>query len=162
MLVLNDYFKRPGFSPAFTMRPAVWVPLNAVSTKAVTLLPYAPGNRKALRSAIADYYDLHGNRSLGGVAYLKPFFFFAKKGNGHDYVAAVVAALKEDFGAVEVFRDFAKVGLCTEQCQQARGTECECVCLGKGHGGGRIAQYETRVPQDLIVGVNYQRTRQVL
>lgn len=163
MHVFSDFLKRPADLPEFTQGPAVWVPHSNTSTKAFAVLPYAPGsrNKRALRSAISDRYGLTGNRSLGGIAYAKPYFVFAKKGNGCDYVAAVVDALREDFGSVEVIRDYSRQGFCTEQCQEATGQDCECICRGRGHGGGRIAKHEKRVPESLIIGTDYQRVRRV-
>ena len=49
---------------------------------------------------------------------------------------AVLPALAERFGEVDVLLEYSTTQKCDRRCREAEGDDCECSCLGEHHAGG--------------------------
>lgn len=100
----------------------VWRPTQG---RLVVSMPFTKGNRAWLK------------RELG--ARIRPEYIGRGKWTlARSHLDAVVAALADRFGRVDVFLDFAETQRCDVRCQSARSRECDCTCLGRNHGQGGI------------------------
>jgi hypothetical protein len=86
-------------------------------------MPYKPDNRAWLHEQLGDYIRPEWNKVAGHWEIARP------------HMRAVVEALADRFGIVEVIIDSRVVSRCDTQCQNATGDECDCECMGENHGG---------------------------
>jgi hypothetical protein len=89
-------------------------------------MPYAPNNRAWLKEVLGERirpeWDKKGKR-----------WWVAR-----NHFGAVVEALAQRLGYIDVYVDFRGVERCDTRCKNARSRECDCQCLGKYHGQGGI------------------------
>lgn len=141
--------------PKFTQQPAMWIPLNRVSTRVSLWVPYYGKNtRRAL-------WDLCGRRSRVEFSKLTKLWSFPKRGKNGNYADIVRAALLEDIGSVEVWQDYAATEQCDTRCREALGSSCECSCTGIHHGEQRLRPLERIVGTTTIVQTDYRRVRRL-
>lgn len=86
-------------------------------------MPFAPGNRAWIHDRLGDRMRPDWNRT-------------AKQWEiSRQHLRAVVEALVERFGVVEVVIDTRATNRCDTRCRDAEGDDCDCQCLGENHGG---------------------------
>jgi hypothetical protein len=51
------------------------------------------------------------------------------------HLRALIEALVERFGAVDVYLEFSASEQCDVRCRDAKGDDCTCSCLGLNHRG---------------------------
>jgi hypothetical protein len=100
-------------------RARIWRPLKG---RLELWTPYRPANRQWLKDTLGARPTWSGGRWL-----------VARR---HLHLLAQAAA--DRFGECEVWTDHLTTERCHVKCQQAKGAECVCSCLGRYHGGGTM------------------------
>ena len=77
------------------------------------------------------------------------------------HLQTLVDAMAERFEVIDVFLEFSLRERCDVRCQQARGDDCECSCLGVHHGGAAYQQHWTRVGPDTLIGAGRKEVHYV-
>lgn len=88
-------------------------------------LPFDLRNRSWIHSVIGD-------RARPTYSKQNRYWLIAR-----DHFSKLVEALLDRYGRVDVLAEFTTTEVCDTRCQNARGTDCQCTCLGNNHGGGQ-------------------------
>ena len=112
-------------------------------------MPYAPGNRAWLKEQLGERIRPDWVRHGGG---------------GHwevarNHLRALLEALVDRWGAVDVVLDFNVTEKCDRRCQTARGDDCTCSCLGVNHRGLGGGKEWFRVGDTTLISSTTKRVR---
>lgn len=105
--------------------PQYWV-ARPVEGRVAIKMPYARNNRAWLK-------DVLGSRIRPEWDKENRCWWVAR-----NHFGAVVEAMRDRLGRIDVYVDFRGVERCDTRCKNARSRECDCQCLGKHHGEGGI------------------------
>jgi len=99
----------------------VWRPVRPA--RVAVRLPYSRYNRDWFKEVLGPRVrpDWNGAEKQWELARL--------------HFRAIVEALAQRFGVVQVTVDFAATSRCDTRCRDAEGDECDCQCYGENHGG---------------------------
>lgn len=97
----------------------VWRPIRG---RIAVKMPYAKDNRAWLKRTLGSRVQPDWNGS-------ERCWYLAR-----NHFGAIVEALAEKLGKIDVYVDFRGVERCDTRCKKATGRECDCQCLGKFHG----------------------------
>lgn len=97
----------------------VWRPVEG---RVQIKMPYAKDNRAWLKDTLGQRIRPEWDKS-------NRCWWVAR-----NHFGAVVEALADRLGRIDIYIDFRGVERCDTRCKKARSRECDCQCLGKYHG----------------------------
>lgn len=111
-------------------------------------MPYRKDNRAWLKDRLGDRIRPEWVRGAGGR---EGWWEIAR-----NHLQPLVEALVERWGAVDVTLIYSTTEQCDTRCQNARGDDCTCSCLGLNHGHGFAGQW-TQVGDTTLVQREYTK-----
>lgn len=114
-------------------------------TRLTLWMPYREGNREWLHESLGARIRPEWNKT-------------AKRWElARSHLRAVVLALAERFGTVDVYLEFSTQERCDVRCRDARGDDCTCSCLGDNHGGAAYWKDWQEVGETTLIAQNRQQ-----
>jgi hypothetical protein len=104
-------------------------------------MPYSTTNRQWLKDTLGARIKLEWVKRPG-----ESHWEIAR-----NHLRAVVEALADRFGSVDVYLEYKLTERCDTRCRDARSDDCECSCLGANHGGAAYMREWRRVGETTLV-----------
>lgn len=73
------------------------------------------------------------------------------------HLFAMVEASARKFGTVDVYLDYKSTMKCDKRCEQAKGVDCVCSCLGQNHRGGSLMLGWIQVGETTLIATETKR-----
>ena len=110
-------------------------------------MPYRDGNRQWLHDVLGERTRPTWNKDLKQWEIARPHF------------RRLVEALADRFGAVDVYLEYSTTERCDVRCEEARGDDCTCSCLGMNHKGAAYQRNWRQVGATTLISSDRQQRR---